>query len=315
MEYNIIKDTKLMKEFLQENNHSMLMYDDGAGGEFLIYLASKFSKDFATLQIKTDESINRTILLFPTIFNVMSFIVSHVDPAETALEHFYKENKNIKKPLLEYINEIKQEYNPTRFLLRSHYQSDNPFNGEKYVIQLTSKLHITYVDILRHIKITLRPILVEGNKIRLYTMDRFARHCKNKEDADKALALARSVFEYLHNQKLDYLKNIYEGHLSMISVLINENYDINFSSLIDVFSKTPDELFKQFHNGGNFKWTQHIDGVTVINYSDIFVPGYLEELFNIENTQEFRNELNSWHNKNLMLVQQHGFDSEMFRNL
>ena len=90
----------------------------------------------------------------------------------------------------------------------------------------------------------------------------------------------------------------------------------NTASLDDIFLKTPKELFETYQRFLNPEWpmrynymlTSIRDRVNHINYSNMYVAGYLEDMFDISSS-EFHDKLIEWHENNLKLMEQHDFDT------
>lgn len=308
-----MNDDELILEALCNYPIYYLMYGGGAGGEFLTNLISthtkKFRNNVSTQVIVTSE--NRTLVSLPYFFHLVyhcnltynSSIADLINVIKTKNDFL---GYNIKDKVNEAIDYLKQDHKPPLF--RCNILSNSYFTKENtYLICADNEKWYTYAGSLLFIKdLAVKHICLNDNdKIK------FFEHDRSRYINDVGLSS-------LLNNGLDWVikNNITIMYGMQLDVIAYMRYDKNIT-FEEIFNSTPFDLYNKYFYKimGDFEGYSNYQipslkerGVTIINYSKIFVKGYLEEIFDIDSDSEFHTQLIEWHEKNLSIMVKKGFD-------
>jgi hypothetical protein len=290
------------------------MFRGGSGGEFLTNLISKHSSKFRNnVSIGIDvTNENRTLVTLPTLFHMISYAKSDssvkdlIDTIKNKIEFL---GYSVTTAVDEAIDYLKKDSKPPLFrcniLSNSYFTKDNT-----YLLLADTEKWYTYIGIL------------------LFLKDLAVKHyCPN--DADKIKFFEYDRSRYLNNAELsilliDGLEWVIKNNIShLYGMQLDAIYYMQYDKTItfeQIFNTAPKDLFdKYFYKVvGDFESYSNDQisllkerGVTIINYSNIFDKGYLEEIFEIDD-REFHVQWINWHEKNLTLMTNHGFDTTSY---
>jgi len=312
-----MNDDELILKTLCNYSVYYLMFGGGAGGEFMSNLISKHSNKFRK-NVSNNVTVtpqNRTLVELPKFFHLVYHCNLTYTSSMSDLINVLKTKHdflgyNIKDTIEQAIDYLEQDNKPP--LLRCNILSNSYFNKENtYLICADNEKWYTYAGCLLFIK----DISV-------------AVHCQSEADIIKFFEHDRS--RYINDAKLSGLLNaaldwIIKNEISImypiqLDVITYMRYDktITFD---EIFKSSPIELYNKYFYKimGNFESYSNYQipslkerGVTIINYSMIFVKGYLEEIFDIDSDSEFHDQLIDWHEKNLSLMAVYGFDTASY---
>jgi hypothetical protein len=301
-------DEDLIKRVLDDYPLYYLIYRGGSGGEFLSYLISKYSPKFRKIASKKlAKDVNRTHIHLPNFFESLSRARSNSltqsDLITELLTQFRNRNENVKHITEEAVNFLNSDTAP--LLIRCHMTTNPYFNvNNSYWVLADNEVWHNYAGILLFIKVlnTEHHInsLDDVQKIFTVHLDGSANDSKRYNNIKNGMNWA------IQNN----VKTITGIQTSIIAWGMDLDNTLTYN---EIFNSTPIEVYKkyaQLHSYNEYVDLNQviIDKGNLIRYSNLFVKGYLEEMFSI-NSNSFHNELIGWHNNNLDLMSEFNFDT------
>jgi hypothetical protein len=284
------------------------MYRGGSGGEFLTELISKYSNKFRNVDqsiISKNTSNNRTEILFPVFFKIVSTTRTKTADLNDLILDIQKlhhlEKIDITQSTNEAISFLTSDSRPP--LIRSHLSRNSYFNkSNAHTILIDTPEWYAYREMLLFLKTKNAPLHFTSRS-ELENIFKYEISCAfNNLPAHNRLIAS---MDWLMDNKIT---TIYDIHIEIVATI---NIPFSFA---DIFYKTPLEIFKQYNHINN-SFSDHYNfyepklrnRVNIIEYSKLFNKDYLEDMFDIK-TDEFHTKLIQWHNDNLNLITQNGFD-------
>lgn len=272
-------------------NINYLMFRGGAGGEMLTSLIYKYSNTYKNnIESRYQDDINKTSInyhrLFAEITNLPQQNVSMSDLSARVLEEdiveaesFLESNKN--------------------FLIRLHYINYRPILNRSYFLLLDDERWFDYAGLL----VSFKNMFTKTEALNcLQSQDRkFGRELKEKE-----LAMEK-ISEYMLKNNTDRISSI---KLHLIHTNFSEIDEILETGILELYNKHKEFIHGKFDIYLNRMSAKPVK--KIVNYSNIFKRGYLEEIFDISNPS-FHEELVQWHAGNLKLLSENGIDAEIFK--
>lgn len=313
-----MNDDELILNVLSKYPVYYLMFRGGSGGEFLTNLISKYSTKFRKNGF-TNISVtaeNRTLIELPSFFHLVNHCnITSESPMSDLIEVLKAKHDFLKYDLKKSINEaityLNQDEKPPLFrcniLSSSYFTKDNT-----YLLLADDEKWYRYIGTL------------------LFLKDPGVEHyCQNDQDRIKFFEYDRC--RYINDTELstllkDGLDWVLKNKVSKICGMQTDTitymrYDKSIT-FEEIFNSTPIDLYNKYFYKimGNFERYSNYQipslrqrGVTIINYSNIFTKGYLEEIFDIDYNSEFHEQLIDWHEKNLSIMDAFGFDSTLYK--
>ena len=271
-----------------------LVYRGGAGGEFLSYLIYKYSNSYRNNEIKDSllsfHDVNKTIIEYPQFFK--------------KLAELPQQEKNIlyTLPLLQEDCISEAEYfleRHKKFIIRMHYVNSPILINRSIYILLDNKNCFDYAGLLLACK---NQILIE--QISMMSTEHEKKYSLVIDNKDDTI---RKIINYMESNNLKTISALALSIIFLSKLDINEILESNINDL----------YFKYGHiNFSNFEHYYSIFSPKpfkkIINFSDIFVKGILEDIFDIDDDM-FRVELLNWHENNLALLGNNGVDHSQFK--
>jgi hypothetical protein len=308
-----MNDDELILKALCDYPIYYFMYGGGAGGEFLSNLISNHSKKFRN-NASSNVTVtlqNRTLVRLPNFFHVvyhcnLNYASSMADLIDVLKTKHNFLGYSIKDSVIQAIDYLKQDDKPP--LIRCNILSNSYFNEKNtYLLCADTEKWYSYAGNL---------LFIKDSSITFY--------CQTENDKIKFFEHERSRYindakiSGLFNDALDWvIKNnitiMYPIQLDVIAYMQHDK-TITFA---EIFKSSPIALYNKYFYKimGNFEAYSNYQipslkerGVTIINYSKIFVKGYLEEMLDIEYDSEFHGQLIAWHERNLSLMSENGFN-------
>jgi len=308
-----MNDDELILNVLTKYPVYYLMFRGGSGGEFLTNLISKYSSKFRSNVSRNIEVTpqNRTLVKLPCFFHLVNYCNLTYTSSITDLIEVLKTkhiflNHSIQDTVAEAINYLEQDDKPPLF--RCNILSNSYFDkNNTYLIWADNEKWYTYIGILLFIKDTsnIEYCYTVEDKIKFFEYDQ-SRYINDIE----LTTLLNSALDYVIKNDITTL---YPIQLDTVTYM---RYDkkITFEEIfsagpIDLYNKYFYKIMGDFEGYSNYQIPSLKEReVTVINYSKIFEKGYLEEIFNIDHNIEFHTQLIEWHEKNLSIMVERGFD-------
>lgn len=301
-------DENLIKSVLDDYPQYYLIYRGGSGGEFLSYLISKYSPNFRKINTKklvTD--INRTHIHLPNFYESLSRVRSNsltqTDLITELLTQLKNRNENVLNVTQEAVNFLKSDINPP--LIRCHMTTNPYFNmNNSYWVLADNEVWHNYAGILLFIK-SLNAVNTINSIDDIQKI--FTVHLDGSANDSKRYKIIKNGMNWAIQNDV---KNIIDIQLAIIAWGMDLDNTLTYK---EIFNYSPIEAYKkyaQLHSYNeyvNFNQTI-VDKGNLIRYSNLFVKGYLEEMFSID-SNDFHNELIEWHNKNLDLISEFNFDT------
>lgn len=307
-------DKELIKKVLYNHSQYYLLYYGGSGGEFLSNLISKYSPKFRKINYSNhDESINRTHIALPLFFEYLSLIRSKNPEVDNTINELYNvfllKNSDIKEVVDDAINFLNSDTKPP--LLRCHMSISPYFNANNsYTILNDTEVWWDYVKKLVFLKAENLNFNVDSDNNLKNAFDYALSSSSNNEKTLKIL------YDAMNWIKANNVKLISAYHISMVMWKMPTSPSLTFE---EIFFSSSVDLFKKYGNNTGDHFTNYEDVRSeslkrgnIIAYSKLFRKGYLEEMFDIT-SNEFHYELMSWHEKNLYLMNNNGFDISIYK--
>lgn len=287
-------------ELILNDKIKFLMFHGEAGQDFLlknIYQYSNLYKENTNKPTFIDNPINSTIML-PGVFSYLQRVI--IDPKdnltsiETLLENFIQQDESsymlsmmyAQEPQLIPVNEMKRLF----------------FKNKTYFLLIDDERWMNYVNLLTCFKSDLNI----GSPGYLSIIEKLQLNKSNKLLIDR---LNTKINELVSNgtttiNKL-YLYSAVEPRL--LSKSIDEIFNM---PLKDLYALFPAMYGTYMHHINIFKAYAE-ENYTVVKYSEFFNRGYLENIFEIDDST-FHDRLLQWHADNLTLLSSHGVDVAPF---
>jgi len=197
-----------------------------------------------------------------------------------------------------------------KYLLRIHYSTNEYFNqNNSFAILLDSPLWLEYSSILKVLK-------AGALKMNYNLASRYFDEYTIKRGTDRAKYDAALAWMKANNHS-----EILFGHINCIEYMdeIGGYEDVFNMSLVDIYNFFAEKIKTTrvpwspvyppvYSDSRRQRLEEH---AKIIDYTNIFNKGYLEDIFNINN-DSFHNELIAWHNTNIELMNSRGFDTRKF---
>ena len=268
-----------------------LMFRGGSGGEFLTSSIYKYSNRYknnitSLYQDNTNKTVINYLRLFSEISNLPQQNISLTDLSTriseqdiTDAEVFLEAHKNL--------------------LVRLHYTNYEPILNQSYFLLLDNEKWFDYAGLL----VSFKNIYSKNEILEYFVLQdrKFGRKLQEKE------LLVEKVLNFMSDNNIDKISTI---KLHLIHMLSSDVDKILESSISELYSK-----YRYFIHGDFEEYSKAMKQKPfkkIINYSEIFKKGYLEEIFDI-NSPLFHEELMQWHENNLKLLAHNGVDIELFR--
>lgn len=288
-----------------------LQFPGGSGGEFFALHISKYSSIYENLtHLTTVNNENRTVIELPKFFKLMASVPAMTGNMDDLLEGIVRDSKILRLDLDKELDIASKFIKDKKYLLRVHYSVNEYFNKENsFAIIPNNELWLEYTSLMLVIKAC--SYKIDYNLASIYFDEYTIKNGKDRKKYDDALKWM------LDNNQTE----IYFGHRFCIEYLdeIGSYNDIFAMSLVDIYNFFANKTktmhlpscpvyHKNFIQESKDMLT---DKVKIIEYTDIFNKGYLEDMFNI-NDPLFHQELLDWHTKNISLIKSYGFDTDKF---
>jgi hypothetical protein len=275
--------------------HTLLLYIGGSGGEFLSNNIVKYSPvaHSEPLKVVQEDNVNRTILVYPRFYEYLFRLPAtrYITTEETV--DFLAEHLTLEDVVAAERLWLTSNSNP---FLRTH-----PVRGEvfdcytTYTLLLDTEYWWDYSCALLTLKATYLPERIH----------QFYSWLSIRLDTEITVDIP-ALQQYLHNNNITRVSDL---HLHAIG---NPKFN-NPQSPEVVFDLTIAELHQQYGSiRGDFlnniqNQLRTRGHSTLLSMNRIITePDYLASKFNITDP-EFYNNIQTWHNKNLALLQANGF--------
>ena len=270
-----------------------LVFRGGGGGEFLSSLIYKYSNSYHNEEVVTSSNttLNKTSIYYPSFFSEIA--------------NSPQQNANI----LNILSQLKEEYiteaedflsRRDKFIARMHYVNNTILINRSIFMLLDEKKWFDYAGLLVAYKNQLH---TDDISIELNSHERkFGIIFGDKEVA------TRKIINYMASNNLEKISSlklslIYSNKLDIDEVLVSDIQDLYFK-----YGNIVHGEHEYYRNAMLRKpWKK------IINFSNIFTKGYLEDIFDISG-DEFHEELLTWHEKNLILLESKGIDIAEFKS-
>ncbi len=299
----------MIAEALSKYDFKYIMYRGGAGGEFLTYNISKCSDDYEEL-IASDFGNNRWNLEVPAFINAIALSRCKQQPIDTLIDRI-KDLIVLKGLSEEQVIANLEKYlanRPRKKLFRAHISLNEYFYGRTYFLNLDNQQCFDYCNILQYIKVGSREIEVGTPEFN----DSFF----GNGHLIGNIILDQSILTRTSKLLIQGIGKITYAHLNILHSNFLSDSNISEDKLVEFLNTTPDKLKDQYYDfffqklkESRYESEQNIilPNTIPIIYSRLFEDGYLEGIFNIK-TDEFRKNLLKWHQDNLILMREFGFD-------
>jgi len=281
-----------------DNKQEFLMYPGGSGGEFLAKNILKYSKKYTnppTAMFNFPE-LNKTMYNMPEFFDLLSMktpidIISYNE----LLTNILNDPEYSDHVLTEAIDYQSKGKN---LLIRCHTNYNEYFHNKTYYIHWGDVRWFNYVGILYAIKV----------KAETVNVIKRIRHEASKLDNIDTSVNVEPIIDYIKNSGLSMVNNIRFDVLT--NKLIQEKPSIEYAFTAPIY-----ELHRRYSlyilktplmRSGNVN--RYLAGNMIfIDYRKLFSKGYLEDIFEIDNSG-FNEELLEWHDRNLAVMSKFNFD-------
>jgi hypothetical protein len=286
------------------------MAEGGEGLEYITYLISNYSPKFTNGEVYQDINLNRWHTKEIWFYYILAQAMTpnpNVDHLVDYLHDAFIENNKInnqedidsclKNAKLFHESLIKPP------LLRTHYSNCDYFNtSNTWLLYLDDIKWFEYRWCLWYIKNWNNTILKKDFGRVIYS------HKTYRVMENISTMSYDKLLELIESKNLEQLP---EGYITFLK-FVPSDYDLTDyldNSLSDLFEKIKPTIPLQYENIKSKHSTANtLTKVNILNYSDIFTKGYLENIFEIT-SDEFHTNLIDWHEKNLSLMSSYGFDT------
>jgi hypothetical protein len=307
-------DDELIKHVLCDYPIYYLMYQGGAGGEFLTNLISQHSmlfKKYTKDDMRIDEN-NRSFVKIPNLFQLVGANKSKKrigDPIDTLIATIKKTaGDELQYNIRDSIKYLNSDSKPPLF--RCHLSTNEYFGKNTYLMLIDTSDWYDYTQSLLFLKVSnkMHSCPTDEERIKLFEYE-FQVHINNI----KIHQCLTDGLEYVIKNKIDM---VYEQHIITLELMpFIPELTIDY-----IFSTDPIELHKKYYKFQNshdeiyqrFEEIYEKRNATFIKYSRLFQKGYLENLFEIDSTS-FHYELLEWHERNLELMSKNNFDYTKYK--
>lgn len=292
-----------IKKILDREQY-FLMYRAGAGGEFLSDLITSHTTRFRKVESNYHGSVNRTQINLPKFYQCFTAVKTKDKSLDVLIDKIIKAHTIFGYDLQSSIDEANYFLdNGKPPLIRIHYTFTDYFtkNNTWLLIQDDIKW-FEYTSNLYYLKSGLSPIPREEIKSIFYYP--LANTPKYKEKIDGAL-------QYIETNNIE---KVYQVQYEPLICDPNE-FSIGYDEL---FSTKPEDLIKKYGSFFDQPYSKFYattmekigNRVNIIPFSKIFVPGFLENLFNLDSS--VTDEIENWHRKNLLLLNSYDFETAKY---
>lgn len=296
MEQTISRTMNLLKSPMH-----FLMFRGGSGGEFLSKQIYKYSNKHSAngVTLNSNEELNKTTVTYPSFFNrLINVQKRNPDTLKTML------SGTSESELFE-AEEYLKSFGDNTPLFRCHYINDDYYRSRSYFIFLDNVKWWNYAGALVSIK---NREQVSGEiPLNVFLSNFYKRFYTIKDYVNEEIAIKQFLIGFPEKELTDAHLIIASNKQARESHSVEEllNYDI----------KTLYQEYNTVLHGDYADYDRIVKRdkfMKLINYSNYFDKGYLEDIFEIE-SDLFHDELIAWHEKNLELLSANGFDIEEFK--
>lgn len=282
-----------------------LMYRGGAGGEFLSNLISENSTKFRNYDSSSySPGLNRTQISLPKFYQCLTSVKCKTQSNDDLVRKMMKSHQLNDFNIFESINEAHAflDSGPPP-LIRIHYTFSDCFNlSNTWIIVQDESKWFDYTSNLLCLKSGIRKLDREEVKGVFYY--RLSEIPERKQKVDQAL-------EYIEKNNIKTLYGIQYEPLfcdpNILDISFDELFNTDPVELIHQYGKFFDQPYEEFYS---LTMKRINNRMNVIPFSKIFEKGYIENIFGVE--RDLSKDIKDWHDKNLALLSQHGFEIDKY---
>lgn len=269
-----------------------LMFRGGSGGEFISSLIFKYSNTYKNPDVLSSyqNEVNKTEIHYPHFFGV----ICNLPQQNANLTEYFGNTSD--EDLIE-AEEFLTKY--PRFLIRTHYTNHQLLLDNTFFLLLDEERWFEYAGLLAALKnqcsIADIPYIFNFRNFKL-----------NKRLSDEELLKTKIV------------ESMQQNGLEKISIFQSDILHSSLASIDEVINTSIPMLYQKYKYAIHGDYETYVNAMKrknvkkIINFSNIFNKGYLEDIFDVTDPS-FHEGLMNWHEKNLNLLQENGIDVSRFR--